>query len=177
MAKIRFARRARLASSHPKPQESAALRVSTSARSVDLACLMPRLAFAADKPLLKRPIPHSGELLPAIGVYITTLKVGAGENAKLFRGVTNVGNRPTFGADSFAVETHLLDFEPIDLFEDTPLEMTFLKRLRAEQKFDSPALLQVEHLSKSHPVQCHVSTHAVILGARNFDRQCRLHYP
>jgi riboflavin kinase/FMN adenylyltransferase len=82
-----------------------------------------------------------GEQLPAFGVYITTLHVGSGEGARVFRGVTNVGNRPTFGADSFAVETHLLDFEPIDLFEDTPLEMTFLKRLRAEQKFDSPALL------------------------------------
>jgi riboflavin kinase/FMN adenylyltransferase len=81
------------------------------------------------------------ELLPAFGVYITTLKVGSGEAARVFRGVTNAGNRPTFGADSFAVETHLLDFEPIDLFEDTPLEMTFLKRLRAEQKFESPALL------------------------------------
>ena len=33
-------------------------------------------------------------------------------NTRTFQGVTNVGNRPTFGADSFAVETHLLDFEP-----------------------------------------------------------------
>jgi riboflavin kinase/FMN adenylyltransferase len=82
-----------------------------------------------------------GDLLPAFGVYITTLKVGTGSAAKLFHGVTNVGNRPTFGVDSFAVETHLLDFEPIDLFEETPLEMAFLKRLRAEQKFESPALL------------------------------------
>jgi aryl-alcohol dehydrogenase-like predicted oxidoreductase len=32
------------------------------------ASLMPRLAFAADKPLIKRPIPHSGEMLPAVGL-------------------------------------------------------------------------------------------------------------
>jgi riboflavin kinase/FMN adenylyltransferase len=63
------------------------------------------------------------DLLPAHGVYITTLKIG---DNKLFRGVTNIGNRPTFGVDSFAVETHLFDFEPIDLTETTPLEMTFL---------------------------------------------------
>ncbi len=56
--------------------------------------------------------------------------------------MTNVGNRPTFGADSFAVETHLLDFEPVDLGETTELEMTFLKRLRAEKRFDSPELLK-----------------------------------
>jgi riboflavin kinase/FMN adenylyltransferase len=84
------------------------------------------------------------EMLPANGVYITTLRVGSGDTSRLFHGVTNVGNRPTFGADSFAVETHLLDFEPIDLDESTPLEMTFLQRLRAEQRFDSPELLRTQ---------------------------------
>lgn len=79
------------------------------------------------------------DLLPAHGVYITTLKI-AGE--RIFRGVTNIGNRPTFGADSFAVETHLLDFEPIPLNESTPLEMTFLQRLRPERRFDSPETLR-----------------------------------
>ena len=79
------------------------------------------------------------ELLPAHGVYITTLNI-AGE--RLFRGVTNIGNRPTFGADSFAVETHLLDFEPISLNQSTPLEMTFLQRLRPERRFDSPEALR-----------------------------------
>jgi riboflavin kinase / FMN adenylyltransferase len=80
------------------------------------------------------------ELLPANGVYITTLKVGT----RLFRGVTNAGNRPTFGADSFAVEAHLLDFEPIALTESTPLELTFLHRLRAEQRFPSPEALRAQ---------------------------------
>jgi riboflavin kinase/FMN adenylyltransferase len=82
------------------------------------------------------------DLLPAHGVYITTLRVGSGDSSRLFRGVTNVGNRPTFGADSFAVETHLLDFEPIDLTEQTPLEMTFLQRLRPERRFESPEALR-----------------------------------
>ena len=82
------------------------------------------------------------ELLPAHGVYITTLRVGSGPNARTFRGVTNSGNRPTFGADSFAVETHLLDFEPIALDETTPLELTFLKRIREERRFSSPEALR-----------------------------------
>jgi riboflavin kinase/FMN adenylyltransferase len=81
------------------------------------------------------------DLLPAHGVYITTLKVG---DTKLFRGVTNIGNRPTFGADSFAVETHLFNFEPIDLTETTPLEMTFLHRLRSEKRFESPEALRAQ---------------------------------
>jgi len=81
------------------------------------------------------------DLLPAHGVYITTLKIGS---ERTFRGVTNIGNRPTFGADSFAVETHLFNFEPLDLTESTPLEMTFLHRLRAEQKFESPEALRTQ---------------------------------
>jgi riboflavin kinase/FMN adenylyltransferase len=79
------------------------------------------------------------ELLPAFGVYITTLRIGAD---RVFRGVTNVGNRPTFGADSFAVETHLLDFGPTALDETTPLELTFLRRLRPERRFESPEALR-----------------------------------
>ena len=83
-------------------------------------------------------------LLPANGVYITTLRVGAGPTSRLFRGVTNAGNRPTFGADSFAVETHLLNFEPTDLTESTPLELTFLHRLRSEQRFPTPEALRTQ---------------------------------
>ena len=84
------------------------------------------------------------ELLPANGVYITTLKVGSGPAARTFRGATNAGNRPTFGADSFAVETHLLDFEPLTLTEETPLELTCLHRLRAEQRFPTPEALRTQ---------------------------------
>ncbi len=87
--------------------------------------------------------PYS-ELLPAIGVYLTKLKVGAGEDERVFQGVTNVGNRPTFGADSFAVETHLLDFEPIVLDEATPLDLSFLHRLRDERRFESPEALRAQ---------------------------------
>jgi len=84
------------------------------------------------------------ELLPAIGVYVTKLAVGSGEDSRTFQGVTNVGNRPTFGADSFAVETHLLDFEPIALDESTPLELSFLHRLRDERRFESPEALRAQ---------------------------------
>jgi riboflavin kinase/FMN adenylyltransferase len=80
----------------------------------------------------------SPELLPANGVYVTTLRVGD----ELFRGVTNVGNRPTFGADSFTVETHLLNFHPVELTETTPLELTFLLHLRPEQRWPSPEALR-----------------------------------
>ena len=85
-----------------------------------------------------------GELLPAHGVYVTGLRVGVGTEARWFEGVTNVGNRPTFGADSFAVESYLFDFEPVELTEATPLRLEFLKRLRGEQRWESPEALKAQ---------------------------------
>lgn len=86
------------------------------------------------------------ELLPANGVYITRMTVGARPEATTFNAVTNAGNRPTFGQPSFAVETHLLNFHPIDLHPDTPLELTFLRRIRAEKTFSSPEALKEQIL-------------------------------
>jgi riboflavin kinase / FMN adenylyltransferase len=82
------------------------------------------------------------ELLPANGVYITSLTVGTGPSSETFDAVTNVGNRPTFGADSFAVESYLLNFHPIELNESTPLTLTFLRRLRAEMRWPNPEALK-----------------------------------
>jgi riboflavin kinase / FMN adenylyltransferase len=82
------------------------------------------------------------ELLPANGVYITTLTVGTGNTSETFDAVTNVGNRPTFGADSFAVESYLLNFHPMDLNESTPLTLTFLRRLRPEMRWPNPEALK-----------------------------------
>ncbi|MGA3011374.1 MAG: bifunctional riboflavin kinase/FAD synthetase [Terracidiphilus sp.] len=79
-------------------------------------------------------------LLPAFGVYVTRLKV-AGRN---FQAVTNVGNRPTFGEASFAVESHILDFEPMELGEDTPIDLEFLLRLRGEIQWPSPEALKAQ---------------------------------
>jgi riboflavin kinase/FMN adenylyltransferase len=84
------------------------------------------------------------ELLPAHGVYVTTLAVGDGPAAETFHAVTNVGVRPTFGAASFAVESHLLDFHPIPLTGQTPLRLTFLLRLRPEQRFADVETLRAQ---------------------------------
>ena len=78
------------------------------------------------------------ELVPADGVYITWLRVGD----ECFDAVTNIGNRPTFGADSFAIESHLLNFHPIEVLAQTNLELIFLKRLRPEIKFPSVEALR-----------------------------------
>jgi riboflavin kinase/FMN adenylyltransferase len=64
-----------------------------------------------------------------------------------FDSVTNIGNRPTFGADSFAIETHLLNFHPIELKPETEVEIFFLQRVRDEIKFPSVEALR-EQISK-----------------------------
>jgi riboflavin kinase/FMN adenylyltransferase len=73
------------------------------------------------------------ELIPRDGVYITQTRVGE----ECFDSVTNIGNRPTFGSDSFAIESHLLDFRPLDITAETEIEITFLSRIRDEIKFGS----------------------------------------
>jgi riboflavin kinase / FMN adenylyltransferase len=82
------------------------------------------------------------ELVPKDGVYITRMRVGAAPNGECFDSVTNVGNRPTFGADSFAIETHLLNFHPLELTAETEVELHFLDRLRDEIKFPSVEALR-----------------------------------
>ena len=78
------------------------------------------------------------ELVPANGVYITWMRI----NGECFDAVTNVGVRPTFGPDSFAIESHLLNFHEIELLAQTELELIFLKRLREERKFASADALK-----------------------------------
>ena len=80
------------------------------------------------------------ELVPRDGVYITRTRVGE----ECFDSVTNIGNRPTFGAESFAVETHLLNFHPIELTAETEIELFFLERLRDEIKFESIDALRAQ---------------------------------
>ena len=97
--------------------------------------------------------PYDGQL-PAFGVYVTRLTLSpqrqgpvAGDPAvggRSFQAVTNVGNRPTFGEASFAVESHILNFEPIELNEQTPIELEFLHRLRGEQEWPSPQALKTQ---------------------------------
>jgi riboflavin kinase/FMN adenylyltransferase len=80
------------------------------------------------------------ELVPQDGVYITRSRVGA----ECFDSVTNVGNRPTFGEVSFAIETHLLNFHPIELTAETEIDMFFLARLRDEIRFESVEALRAQ---------------------------------
>ncbi len=70
------------------------------------------------------------EILPRKGVYITTVNF---QGLRL-KGMTYLGDRPTFGA-GFAVETFILSFHENIVGQQARLQ--FLKRLRDDIKFDS----------------------------------------
>ncbi len=80
------------------------------------------------------------DLVPGNGVYLTRTRV----DNEIFNSVTNVGLRPTFGDESFAIETHLLDFHPLDVTAQTEVEISFLKWRRPEIKFPSIEALKAQ---------------------------------
>ena len=65
----------------------------------------------------------------AAGVYVTKIKLAK----KIYYGVTNAGNKPTFGNNTFTVETFIFDFED-DIYGEY-LEVIPLHQLRPETKF------------------------------------------
>ena len=79
--------------------------------------------------------------MPASGVYAVDVQTGA----ETFRGVLNVGIRPTFGASERVAEVHILDFDQ-DIY-NTTLELKNLQFLREERFFDTPEAL-IEQIRK-----------------------------
>lgn len=69
------------------------------------------------------------ELFPKKGVYAIRVEV----DGKVYPGVANIGNNPTFGNDSVSVEAHILDFSK-DIYGET-IRVHFIQRIRSEKKF------------------------------------------
>src|SRR5712671_571768 len=106
---------------------------------------------------------HYEELVPKDGVYVTRTRVGD----ECFDSATNVGNRPTFGSDSFAIESHLLNFHTLELSRDTEVEVHFLDRLRDEIKFPSVEALKEQIGRDVRKAQKYLRR----LGHKVFDRK------
>ena len=71
------------------------------------------------------------KLVPGRGVYVVEAEV----LGRKYRGMTNIGLRPTVGGSFTTIETHILDFDE-DIY-GLPLRITFLRRLRDEVHFPS----------------------------------------
>lgn len=79
-----------------------------------------------------------GLVTPPAGVWAVHAQVGG----RQFRGVANLGYRPTVEATSpgLQLEVHLFDFN--EVIYGTHLSVQFVERLRAELQFESVAALQ-----------------------------------
>lgn len=79
------------------------------------------------------------QIQPAAGVYATWLVLQDGRHLP---SVTNCGMRPTFAGTQWRVETYALDFSG-DLYGQR-VSVAFVRRLRAEQRFDGPGALTAQ---------------------------------
>ena len=88
-------------------------------------------------------------LLPADGVYAVLAELapkrrslpGICGGGPYLKGMTNVGNNPTFGGESLLAETHLLDFHA-DIY-GAPFRVYFIERLRDERMYNGvPELVE-----------------------------------
>ncbi|MDD7614569.1 MAG: bifunctional riboflavin kinase/FAD synthetase [Oscillospiraceae bacterium] len=69
--------------------------------------------------------------MPRFGVYQSVVTV----NGERFKGVTNVGRRPTVGTEKILSETHILDFDR-DIYGEN-VDVRLIKFIRPEKKFSS----------------------------------------
>jgi riboflavin kinase/FMN adenylyltransferase len=106
------------------------------------------------------------ELVPGDGVYVTHTRV----DGESFNSVTNVGTRPTFGDELFAIETHLLDFHPIEVTAQSQVEISFLQWRRPEIKFPSVEALK-DQIGKDVRRARRYFDLAVLLARMNADKR------
>ena len=84
--------------------------------------------------------PEKGKLIPAPGVYAVWAILPDGRR---FKGMLNIGNRPTLdNGDGISIEVHLLHFKG-DLY-NKPLRLLFGNRVRDEHCFGSLEELQLQ---------------------------------
>ncbi|HLO81870.1 MAG TPA: bifunctional riboflavin kinase/FAD synthetase, partial [Chitinophagaceae bacterium] len=73
------------------------------------------------------------KLVPADGVYAVTLSIGEKEN--IYRGMMNIGFRPTVGGTRRSVEVHILNFSEDIYGQELHLKLHYY--VRKEKKFAS----------------------------------------
>ena len=80
-------------------------------------------------PTANLELSNSSKLLPAMGVFAVRIEL----NGKSYKGMCNIGLRPTVEGSSNRIEVHIFDFNQ-DIYGQS-LRIDFLHRMRSEQKF------------------------------------------
>ncbi len=84
----------------------------------------------------------TGEVVPSDGVYVTRTRECKGP--RHWPSITNIGTRPTFDGQHRTIETYLLS--ALDGPPPDEISVEFLRRVRDEQKFESPEALKAQIL-------------------------------
>jgi len=76
------------------------------------------------------------KLIPARGVYACHVE----RQGKIYKGMANIGNRPTVNGSSLTIEANIFDFDD-DIYNET-INIHLIARIRDEKKFDNLDLLK-----------------------------------
>lgn len=85
-------------------------------------------------------IPPSEKIIPANGVYASQVHIDG--DATSYRGMTNIGVRPTYHGDGVTIETNIFGFNG-DIYGKT-ITLEFLEKIRDEREFTSPEELRIQ---------------------------------
>jgi len=77
-------------------------------------------------------VENDQKLIPANGVY--AVKVNIEGREELFKGMMNIGIRPTVNGTNRVIEVNIFDFD--EMIYDSTLKITLVKYLRSEVKFN-----------------------------------------
>jgi riboflavin kinase/FMN adenylyltransferase len=80
----------------------------------------------------------SYKLIPGQGVYATIINI----EGNSFKGMTNIGYRPTIDADHLTIEVNIFDFNQ-DIYSKS-ITLSFIDRIRNEKRFASLGDLQLQ---------------------------------
>ena len=87
------------------------------------------------------------KLVPGNGVYAVEVEMLGAK----YKGMCNIGTRPTVGGTTRTIETHILDFEQ-DIY-GLPMRLRFLRRIRDERKFPSLEALRAQLLEDRQQIR------------------------
>ena len=90
-----------------------------------------RLGHELGFPTLNQEFPE-GLVMPPFGVYSAEVEV----DGKIYKGVSNIGIKPTVGSDKVLIETWMPDYSGRELYGEI-LKISFDSFVRPERKFNS----------------------------------------
>ncbi len=87
-------------------------------------------------PTINLQLEDEYKLIPANGVYAVLIEL----DHIIYKGMTNIGVRPTFDLTEQTIETHIFNFNS-DIYDQT-VNISFIEKIRDEIKFESIELLK-----------------------------------